>query len=214
MWCVAPEWPSHAQHLAVEFVHPVVVGKRALPALLVEGPDLVGSTRVLSSPGDVIVAVSSSTQPDVLSAMRRAATWGVSTVWIGCGERPDPGAADHVLWLDADVADAVYGGGFVLCYHLLWELTQVCLEHPGLVKAVQADETSGSGEVCITCSDEGRTVEVVSAVGPDRARVRAAGVVETVDTSLVGTPEPGDLLLVHAGSALEVLERAASGGPR
>ena len=33
MWCIAPACSPHAQHIAVEFVHPVVVGKRALPAV-------------------------------------------------------------------------------------------------------------------------------------------------------------------------------------
>ena len=27
LWCVAPAWPSHARHVAVEFVHPVIVGR-------------------------------------------------------------------------------------------------------------------------------------------------------------------------------------------
>ena len=39
MWCLAPAWPEHARHLAVEFVHPVIVGTRALPAVSVEGAD-------------------------------------------------------------------------------------------------------------------------------------------------------------------------------
>lgn len=38
LWCVAPEWPAHARHVAVEFVHPVIVGKRALPAVVVPAP--------------------------------------------------------------------------------------------------------------------------------------------------------------------------------
>jgi hypothetical protein len=33
LWCLAPAWPEHARHVAVEFVHPVIVGKRALPAV-------------------------------------------------------------------------------------------------------------------------------------------------------------------------------------
>ena len=41
MWCLAPQWEPHAQHVAVEFVHPVIVGKRALPAVALTGPDLV-----------------------------------------------------------------------------------------------------------------------------------------------------------------------------
>ena len=38
MWCLAPAWPEHARHVAVEFVHPVIVGKRALPAVSVDRP--------------------------------------------------------------------------------------------------------------------------------------------------------------------------------
>ena len=45
MWCVAPEWPEHARHVAVEFVHPVIVGKRALPAVAIEGRDPVAALR-------------------------------------------------------------------------------------------------------------------------------------------------------------------------
>ena len=30
LWCIAPEWPEHARHVAVEFVHPVLVGKRGV----------------------------------------------------------------------------------------------------------------------------------------------------------------------------------------
>ncbi|HWH30837.1 MAG TPA: hypothetical protein VNU26_18090, partial [Mycobacteriales bacterium] len=27
LWCASPAWPHHAQHVAVEFIHPVIVGK-------------------------------------------------------------------------------------------------------------------------------------------------------------------------------------------
>ena len=45
MWCLAPAWPEHARHVAVEFVHPVIVGKRALPAVSVIDPDPVAALR-------------------------------------------------------------------------------------------------------------------------------------------------------------------------
>src|SRR5437660_67033 len=35
MWCASPAWPFHAHHVAVAFVHPVIVGKRALAAVTV-----------------------------------------------------------------------------------------------------------------------------------------------------------------------------------
>jgi hypothetical protein len=57
MWCVSPSWPAHGRHVAVEFVHPVIMGKRALPAIYVNDDDLLGSLRVLVRPGDLVVAI-------------------------------------------------------------------------------------------------------------------------------------------------------------
>src|SRR4051794_24952020 len=158
MWCLAPSWEPHAQHVAVEFVHPVIVGKKALPAVALTGPDLVSTVRVSVRPGDVVLAVAGSAEPEVRSVMRRAPAWGVTTLWIGNGARPTGGAADHVLWLDDPDPRLPATGGFVLLYHLLWELTHVCFEHPGLL--VETPECTD--EVCITCSDEGRLGEVVT----------------------------------------------------
>jgi hypothetical protein len=57
MWCAAPRRPEHANHLAVEFVHPVVVGKRALPAVAVTAGDLVDSLRLHGRDADVLLAI-------------------------------------------------------------------------------------------------------------------------------------------------------------
>ncbi|MGC9961147.1 MAG: hydrogenase assembly protein HupF [Acidimicrobiales bacterium] len=209
MWCTAPQWPPHAQHLAVEFVHPVIVGKRALPAVALDGAELVSSLRVVASAGDLLVAVAGADDALVADAMRRAPVWGLRSIWIGTGRRPSAGAADHVLWLEDDVDVDAYGGGFVLLYHLLWELTHVCFEHPGLLSAQRraADEDADCTDVvCITCSDEGRLAEVV-ATGPGyNAQVRTAAGIESIDTTLIGTPRPGSLVLVHAGSAVSTIE--------
>ncbi|HEY0813439.1 MAG TPA: hydrogenase assembly protein HupF [Pseudonocardia sp.] len=197
MWCLAPSWEPHAQHVAVEFVHPVIVGKRALPAVALTGPDLVATARISIRPGDLVVAVASATEAAVRSIMRRAPAWGATSVWIGSGERPAAGAADHVLWLDDADPLLPATGQFVLLYHLLWELTHVCFEHPGLLTA----PAQCTDEVCVTCSDEGRLGEVV---GP--GRVRTASGVEDVATLLVEPVAPGDLLLVHAGTAITRVE--------
>jgi hypothetical protein len=201
LWCISPEWEPHANHVAVEFVHPVIVGKRALPGVALTGPDLVGTVRVSVRPGDVVVAVASAHEMSVRSVMRRAPAWGASTLWIGNGTRPPAGAADQVLWMDDPDPRLPATGGFVLLYHLLWELTHVCFEHPGLL-TTPAECTD---EVCVTCSDEGRLAEVM-AVERGRALVRAAAGPEHVDTMLVDAVEPGDLLLVHAGMAISRLD--------
>jgi hydrogenase maturation factor len=201
MWCVSPSWPHHARHVAVEFVHPVIVGKRALPALVVAPHDPVAELRVSVEPGDVVVAVSTADDGDVADIMRRAHAWGVETVWIGTGPRPAAGAANHVVWLPEHEMLAPYDGRFILLYHLLWELTHVCFEHQGLLKD---DAPVCVGEVCITCSDEGRLAEVVDAANGE-ALVRTATGRETIDVSLVDPVSANDLVLIHAGSAITKL---------
>lgn len=203
MWSVAPGWEPHALHIAVEFIHPVIMGKRALPAVALTGPDLVGQLRISARPGDIVIAVAGADDAEVVAVMRRSAAWGVSTVWIGSGPRPAAGAADHVLWLDDPDPRVPATGGFVMFYHLLWELTHVCFEHPGLLISPEA------AEVCVTCSDEGRLGEIQAASADGTARVRTAAGVEDVATSLVGPVAAGDLVLVHAGTAISRVDAEA-----
>lgn len=200
LWSIAPSWEPHALHIAVEFVHPVIVGKRALPAVALTGPDLVDLVRVSVRPGDIVIAVSGAHDADVRSVLRRGPAWGATTMWIGSGERPRAGMADHVLWLDDPDPRVPATGGFVLFYHLLWELTHVCFEHAGLLKPECAED------VCVTCSDEGRLGEVRAASADQTATVRTARGVENVVTTLVGPVATGDLVLVHAGTAISRIE--------
>ena len=196
LWSIAPGWEPHALHIAVEFIHPVIVGKRALPAVALTGPDVVDLVRVSVRPGDVVIGVGGADNLEVQSVMRRCPAWGATTIWVGSGKRPKCGSADHVLWLDDPDPRVPATGGFVLFYHLLWELTHVCFEHPGLLKPA-ADE-----QLCITCSDEGRVGEVVAVADRGMAQVRIAGELVRVATALVEPVDTGDLVLVHAGTAI------------
>lgn len=216
LWVLSPQWEPHSHHVAVEFVHPVIVGKPALPAVALVAADLVAETRIAVRPGDMVLAVAGADQPQILDVMRRAPAWGVDTMWIGYGDRPAAGAANHVLWVPSDDPMVPATGRFVLMYHLLWELTHVCFEHPGLLTVPDDDCTD---EVCITCSDEGRLGEVIAppAEAFGGALVRTATGEEYVDVTVVGDVVPGDLVLVHAGAALTRLEDsppAGQWGPR
>src|SRR3984957_255715 len=204
MWSIAPSWEPHALHIAVEFVHPVIMGKRALPAVALTGAALVDQVRISVQPGDIVVAVASAHNTQVRSVMRRCPAWGATTIWIGSGERPESGMADHVLWLDDPDPRVPATGGFVLFYHLLWELTHVCFEHSGLLKPECADQ------VCVTCSDEGRMGEVVSPSADGMAAVRTARGVESVAPALIDPVAAGELVLVHAGTAISRIEEDAS----
>jgi hydrogenase maturation factor len=205
----------------------------------VEGADVVGALRLLARPGDVLLVVSAADDPVADGLLRRAEAWGLTRLWLGAGTRPLFGRAEQVVWLEGvDPAMAARSGDLVMLYHLLWELTHVVFEHPGLLAAeapgpesrnsasgysasgYSASGYSASGysasecsdEVCITCSDEGRVAEVTSVGAWGQAEVVVAGRSETVDVSLVDPVDPGDLVLVHAGVALTTLE--AGGLPR
>jgi hypothetical protein len=206
LWCVAPQWPAHARHVAVEFVHPVIVGKRALPAVSIDGPAAAESVRLLSRPGDLLLCISTAADPLARDLLIRADAWGLTSLWLGVGPRPgqadSDARADHVVWLHGvEPAVAARSGELVLLYHLLWELTHVVFEHPGLL----TQEAECTDDVCVTCSDEGRVAEVRAVLAEGRVEVLVAGHAEQIDGRLVEDLRPGDLVLVHAGVAVTSL---------
>jgi hypothetical protein len=203
LWAVAPAWPEHARHIAVEFVHPVIIGKRAVPAVAIESPDPVAALRPIVAPRDVLVVIGEASAAGIRRLLQRATAWGMTTVWIGVGPRPQPGSADHIVWSADSAADAArHDGSVVRLYHLLWELTHVCLEHSAAVDAT-AEEPDPTA--CTTCADEARPAEVLSLDGQGCASVRTQTGVETIDTTSVAPVSIGDLVLVHAGTAIAVV---------
>lgn len=174
---------SDAAHVAVEFMHPVIVGKRALPAL-------AGAPVPLQRPGDIALVVchgapGRAEEAFVDSARRR----GLLTIALtGAGQAL--GAAEHnftVRSADADVVQEVQE----TAYHVMWELVHVFFEHPGLLE-----------EACLTCGDVAVALEVATVTG-STAIVERDGVREEVAVDLVEDVTAGDVLLCHAGVALE-----------
>lgn len=116
---------SDAQHVAVEFVHPVIVGKRALPAIALsaDGNDL----SVLGTPQDIALALCAAAPSEaVLAALRQARRQGLLTVLL---------AGDAATSSQADIAFAVPGANPLVVqevhetlYHVLWELVHVFFE--------------------------------------------------------------------------------------
>ena len=186
----------------MEFVHPVIVGKRALPAVSIDGAGAAETVRLLARPGDVLLVVGTAAEPIGRRPDRPGARLGPDEPVAGGGSaartRTEP-PADHVVWLDdADPAVAARSGDLVLLYHLLWELTHVVFEHPGLL----TPEPVCTDEVCMTCSDEGRVAEVRAVLAEGRVEVLTGGQTEEIDGRLVDDLRPGDLVLVHAGVAV------------
>ena len=63
-------------------------------------------------------------------------------------------------------------------------------------------------ETCVTCGDEAVTAEVLQ-VDDSEALIRAGEATERVGIDLVPDVRPGDVLLCHAGIALERVAEAA-----
>ncbi|HEY2768902.1 MAG TPA: SIS domain-containing protein [Solirubrobacteraceae bacterium] len=123
---------SDARHVAVEFVHPVIVGKRALPALALtaEGGPTSEQVGLLAEPLDIALAFGDHAQ--TRAAVGVAGDRGCLTI-----------ADSHVgaEWEFVPFADSSeQGDRFVAqelietLYHVLWELVHVFFEHKGLLE--------------------------------------------------------------------------------
>lgn len=207
MWCLAPGHPEHGRHLAVEFVHPVIVGKPALPAISVDVAAPVDAVRSLVSAGDIVVVVGDA-EPAVLDVLQRCPAWGATAVWIGAGRRPRLDTPAHLLWVDDDTGTAHHDGRLVQTYHLLWELTHVCLEHGA---GVVDEDPCMTDDVCVTCADEALLGEIITTSPDGGAAVRIDGTAQQIDVSLVDDAGPGDLVLVHAGVAISGVDPLRAG---
>jgi D-sedoheptulose 7-phosphate isomerase len=113
---------TDAQHVSVEFVHPVIVGKRALPALDV-GPDFEKRLPVIVRPEDMAMGFSFPTGDDAVERALSAARERGALTFALAGE-----VGDYPFALpdeDPFVSQEV----FEVLYHMLWETVHVYFEH-------------------------------------------------------------------------------------
>src|SRR5207342_3892378 len=86
----SPAARSDVRHVAVEFVHPVIVGKRALPAIGLsrEGGPLTSQAELIARPEDIAIAFGTD-EPDAaetIEALRVAGQRGCQTIAFSpCG---------------------------------------------------------------------------------------------------------------------------------
>jgi D-sedoheptulose 7-phosphate isomerase len=142
---------TDAQHVAVEFVHPVIVGKRALPAISLTS-DIATVTgvatrdgvagifahqlRFLAEPADIALGISADgDSASVLAGLVTARELGLLTIALVGGEggaiAASP-ATDHVLVARSD-DPRIVKEMHVTAYHVLWELVHVFFEQPGIL---------------------------------------------------------------------------------
>jgi D-sedoheptulose 7-phosphate isomerase len=142
---------TDAQHVAVEFVHPVIVGKRALPAisLTTDVATVTGvaardgireifahQIRFLAAPEDIALGISADGNCEsVLAGLAAARERGLLTIALAGGDggalAASP-AVDHLLVApsgDPRIVKELQ----VTMYHVLWELVHVFFEQPGVL---------------------------------------------------------------------------------
>jgi D-sedoheptulose 7-phosphate isomerase len=124
----SPAARSDARHIAVEFVHPVIVGKRALPALALGGAGgrLDAQVELLTRPDDIVIGFEAA-DPEVVAALRLARRRGCLTLAFASGS-----GAEHEFLApteDPSVAQELVE----TLYHVLWELVHVFFDHQGLL---------------------------------------------------------------------------------
>jgi D-sedoheptulose 7-phosphate isomerase len=142
---------TDAQHVAVEFVHPVIVGKRALPAisLTTDVATVTGiaerdgvaaifahQIRFLADPADIALGISADGNgASVLAGLETARELGLLTIALAGGDGGQIGASqavDHLL-VAASADPRVVKELQVTTYHVLWELVHVFFEQPGVL---------------------------------------------------------------------------------
>jgi len=115
-------YATDAQHVSVEFVHPVIVGKRALPAL-----DLSVQFRpwmqAILRPEDIVMGFGPPEGDDeVTGALREAHQRGAMTIAL-------PGPEGDYATAAATSDPFIHQETIEVLYHTLWETVHVFLEH-------------------------------------------------------------------------------------
>ncbi len=133
---------TDAQHVSVEFLHPVIVGKRALPAIAltsdvasVTSSSVGGGFRAmittLAREDDIALGIlGDADQREVMESLACARNRGLLTIVIGPehAEGVNGTSAEHSYRVPSDdpfVAQEVSE----TFYHVLWELVHLFLEH-------------------------------------------------------------------------------------
>ncbi len=152
---------TDAQHIAVEFMHPITVGRKALPAICLTN-DMATVTAVandvgfegvftrqiiaLGAEGDVLLGVSTSgNSENLLHAFATARRMQLVTVGLAGGDggkmaamRSD-GILDHCLTVPTSSIHRIQETHVAL-YHVMWDVVHTFLQHVSLAGKAGGDE--------------------------------------------------------------------------
>jgi D-sedoheptulose 7-phosphate isomerase len=146
---------TDAQHVAVEFMHPITVGRKALPAICLNN-DMAMVTAVandvsfadvfvrqiiaLGASGDVLIAISTSgNSENLLHAFQTAQRMGLVTIGFAGDEggkmeaMRQQGLIDHCFTIPTSSIHRIQESHVTL-YHIMWDMVHEFLQHPSLLE--------------------------------------------------------------------------------
>jgi len=147
---------TDAQHVAVEFMHPITVGRKALPAICLSN-DMAMVTAVandigfddvyvrqiiaLGQEGDVLLGISTSgNSENLLHAFATGQRMGLTTIGFAGSdggkmeEMKSEGVLDFCLSVPTSSIHRIQETHVTL-YHIIWDIVHTILEHPGSIKS-------------------------------------------------------------------------------
>jgi D-sedoheptulose 7-phosphate isomerase len=137
----SPAARSDARHVAVEFVHPVIVGKRALPAIGVasEGGNLADQVALLAEPDDIAIGFGAGEDhgaaADAIAVAHDRGALTLAFAPAGAAWEFEPPSSDPSV--RQELVETLY--------HVLWELVHVFFDHRGLLEGRNARPTHDTG---------------------------------------------------------------------
>lgn len=146
---------TDAQHIAVEFMHPITVGRKALPAICLAndmamvtavandvGFDDVFTRQIiaLGKEGDVLLGVSTSgNSKNLIHAFATARRLKITTIGFAGGDGGEMaelklgGLLDYCLAVPTASIHRIQETHVAL-YHIMWDMVHTFLQHEGLMK--------------------------------------------------------------------------------
>jgi len=201
----SPAARSDARHVAVEFVHPVIVGKRALPALGLagEGGDLAAQVELIALAQDIAIAFGADEAADEGQAARAtelARARGCLTIAFSpCGAEYEFTVPTEDRYIRQELVETLY--------HVLWELVHVFFDHRGLLAGRDARRTHDAGASSFLYPFLAEREQQLEPVVQDVRRSALMKAQEVGELRAQTLGENGEALIAAAAALRESFER-------
>jgi len=196
---LTPAAHSDVRHVAVEFVHPVIVGKRALPALGLTG-SVARELSLVAEPEDIVIAFGEPSDGDALAAgiacARERGCLTVAFSELGAEWELEPPTADPFVRQELVETS----------YHVLWELVHVFFEHRGLLEGrteQRAHDAGASSFLYPFLAEREHNLDAVLEDVRASAMMKAEEVQALRERTVTGSFEPLGLAAATIGKCFE-----------